>query len=82
MPSATAGFRAKYLASSGAKLLLLRYRPSDSAFEKASQVSSSVVSVRMVLAARGARGRSALIMGGVTLVRTRDSKLALALTAK
>ena len=36
----------------------------------------------MVEAARGARGRSALIMGGVTLVRTRDSKLALALTAK
>ena len=31
LPSATAGFRAKYLASSGAKLLLLRYRPSDSA---------------------------------------------------
>ena len=45
-------------------------------------VSSSVVSVRMVEAARGARGRRALIMGGVTLVRTRDSKLALALTAK
>ena len=45
-------------------------------------MSSSVVSVRMVLAARGARGRRALIMGGVTLVRTRDSKLALALTAK
>ena len=30
---------------------------------------------------RGARGRSALIIGGVTLVRTRDSKLPLALTA-
>ena len=48
----------------------------------ASQVSSSVVSERMVLTARGARGRSALIMGGVTLVRTMDSKLALALTEK
>ena len=31
LPSATAGFLTKYLASSGAKLLLLRYRPSDSA---------------------------------------------------
>ena len=29
LPSATAGFLAKYLASSGAKLLLLRYRPSS-----------------------------------------------------
>ena len=38
--------------------------------------------VRMVEAARGARGRRALIWGGVTLVRTRDSKLPLALTAK
>ena len=45
-------------------------------------MSSSVVSERMVLAARGARGRRALIWGGVTLVRTRDSKLPLALTAK
>ena len=43
----------------------------------ASQVSSSVVSERMVLTPRGARGRSALIIGGVTLVRTRDSKLPL-----
>ena len=31
LPSATDGFRAKYLASSGAKLLLLRFRPSASA---------------------------------------------------
>ena len=38
-----------------------------------------MVSVRMVEAARGARGRSALIWGGV---RTRDSKLPLALVAK
>ena len=45
-------------------------------------MSSSVVSERMVLTPRGARGRSALIIGGVTLVRTRDSKLPLALTAK
>ena len=45
-------------------------------------MSSSVVSVRMVEAARGARGRRALIMGGVTLVRTRDSKLALAEVAR
>ena len=36
----------------------------------------------MVLAPRGARGRRALIMGGVTFVRTRDSKLLLAFTAK
>ena len=41
-----------------------------------------MVSVRMVEAARGARGRRALIWGGVTLVRTRDSKLPLALVAK
>ena len=56
MPSATAGFRAKYLASSGAKLLLLRYRPSDSALEKASQVSSSVVSERRPPGAPGQEG--------------------------
>ena len=40
----------------------------------------SVVSERMVLTPRGARGRSALIIGGVTLVRSRDSN-PLALTA-
>ena len=42
LPSATAGFRAKYLASSGAKLLLLRYRPSASALGVAGELERGV----------------------------------------
>ena len=75
------GLLGKYQASSGAKLLLLQIAPVR--FRLGVGVAGELErGVREDgVDPQGRRGRSALIIGGVTLVRTRDSKLPLALTA-